>query len=151
MKRGDIRELKRRRQATAAKTSPKKWIRAVSNFIALIPSTLMCQMLAIFQELNSKGLYLNSEKQKENRCLVFTRVVHKTWYYEVSLHSRTVIMTARKNTKKACCTCKVIVRNLLLFYRSRWRRRCRCLSALFLTQVIRDQRSEFQVKLWWRE
>ena len=32
----------------------------------------MCQMLAIFQELNSKGLYLNSEKQKENRCLVFT-------------------------------------------------------------------------------
>ena len=74
MKRGDIREL---RQATAAKTSPKKWIRAVSNFIALIPTPLMCQMLAIFQELNSKGLYLGSEKQNENHCLVFTPA-HKT-------------------------------------------------------------------------
>ena len=29
-------------------------------------------MLAIFQELNSKGLYLSSQKQKEYRCFVFT-------------------------------------------------------------------------------
>ena len=110
MKRGDIREL---RQATAAKTSPKKWIRAVSDFIALIPTPLMCQMLAIFQELNSKGLYLSSEKQNENHCLVFTPV-HKTWNYEVSRHSRAV--TARKNTKTRdvrakllFCQCKPIV------------------------------------------
>ena len=106
---GRHREL---RQATAAKTSPKKWIRAVSNFIALIPTPLMCQMLAIFQELNSKGLYLSSEKQNENHCLVFTPV-HKTWNYEVSRHSRAV--TARKNTKKRdvrakllFCQCKPI-------------------------------------------
>ena len=102
MKRGDIREL---RQATAAKTSPKKWIRAVSNFIALIPTPLMCQMLAIFQELNSKGLYLSSEKQNENHCLVFTPV-HKTWNSEVSRHSRAV--TARKNTKKRDVRAKLL-------------------------------------------
>ena len=100
MKRGDIREP---RQATAAKTSPKKWIRAVSNFIALIPTPLMCQMLAIFQELNSKGLYLGSEKQNENHCLVFTPV-HKTWNYEVSSHSRAV--TARKNTNAKLLFCQ---------------------------------------------
>ena len=34
--------------ATARKTSFKKWIRAASNFIALIPSRLIRQKLAIF-------------------------------------------------------------------------------------------------------
>ena len=33
---------------TATKTSLKKWIRAASNFIALIPSRLIRQMLANF-------------------------------------------------------------------------------------------------------
>ena len=32
----------------ATKTPPKKWIRAASNFIALIPSRSICRMLAIF-------------------------------------------------------------------------------------------------------
>ena len=54
------------------KNVTQKWIRTVSNFIAFIPAPLICQILAIFQELNSKGLYLSSLKQKENRCLVFT-------------------------------------------------------------------------------
>ena len=30
-----------------------------------------------FQELKSKGLFLSSQKEKENRCLVFTYVLHK--------------------------------------------------------------------------
>ena len=34
-------------KATATKTSIQKWIRAASNFIALIPSRLIRQMLAI--------------------------------------------------------------------------------------------------------
>ena len=61
--------------ATAAKTSPNKWIRAIT-FIALIPTVLFCQMLAIIitvcQDFNSKGLYPSSQKEKGNRCLVFT-------------------------------------------------------------------------------
>ena len=64
---------RRPEKRTAAKTSPKKWIRAVSNFIALIPTLLIYQMLAFFQELNSKGLYLSSQKKKKTSgCLVFT-------------------------------------------------------------------------------
>ena len=34
-------------------------------------------MLAIFQELNPKGLYLSSQKQKENRSLVFTSSIKR--------------------------------------------------------------------------
>ena len=46
-------------------------MRAASNFIALIPSRLIRQMLAFFLELNSKELYQSSEKEKESCCLVF--------------------------------------------------------------------------------
>ena len=46
----------------------KKWIRAASNFIALIPCRLM---LAHFTELNSKGLYQSSRREKGSCCLVF--------------------------------------------------------------------------------
>ena len=56
---------------TVAKTSLEKGIRAVSNFIAPIPSRLIRQMLAIFLELNSKGLHQSSGKEKESGCLLF--------------------------------------------------------------------------------
>ena len=46
-------------------------MRAASNFIALILSRLIRQMLAFFLELNSKELYQSSEKEKESCCLVF--------------------------------------------------------------------------------
>ena len=46
-------------------------MRAASNFIALILSRLIRQMLAIFLEVNSKELYQSSEKEKESCCLVF--------------------------------------------------------------------------------
>ena len=36
------------KMATASKTSPKKSIRAASNFITLIATLLTCQMLAYF-------------------------------------------------------------------------------------------------------
>ena len=66
------REFKKQRQLrSATKTSLKKWIGAASNFIALIPSRLICQMLEIFLELSSKQLYQSSRKEKESCCLVF--------------------------------------------------------------------------------
>ena len=65
MKTGNLRND----DGNGVKNVTQKWIRAVSNFIAFIPAPLICQMLAIFQELNSKGMYLSSLKQKENRCL----------------------------------------------------------------------------------
>ena len=60
--------------------SPEKQIRTISNFIALglfQLCALICQMLAIFQELNSKGLNLSSQKQEENRCDVFTSSIKR--------------------------------------------------------------------------
>ena len=42
-----------------SKNATQKWIRGVLNFIALIPPPVIWQMLATFQEWNSKGLYLS--------------------------------------------------------------------------------------------
>ena len=45
----------------------KRQIRAASNFIALIPSRSIRQMLEIFLELNSKQLYRSSGREKKSR------------------------------------------------------------------------------------
>ena len=75
--------------ATATKRSLKKWIRAASNFIALIPSRLIRQMLANFLELNSKGLYQSSGKEKENCCFVFpSSTKREIWYFHVVVVER---------------------------------------------------------------
>ena len=65
---------------TGTKTSVKKWIRGASNFITLIPSPLVRQMLAIFL---CKRLYRSSgkEKEKESRSLLFKVVVIKKLPY----------------------------------------------------------------------
>ena len=83
--------------ATATKMSPKKWSRPASNFIALIPSRSIRQMLAFFLELSSKILYQSSGKEKESRYLVFTSST-KREIRELSHRSRAV--TARKCAKK---------------------------------------------------
>ena len=64
--------------ATATKTSllsdvlKKVNSRCFNLFVTLIPSRLIRQMLAsVVLELNSKGLYQSSEKEKESCCLVF--------------------------------------------------------------------------------
>ena len=70
----NIRELKKRRRQRLLKCHlKKKWNRAASTFIALIPSRLIRQMLHgwLSLELNSKGLYQSSGKEKENWCFVF--------------------------------------------------------------------------------
>ena len=48
-----------------AKTSLKKWIHTVSNFIDLTQFHLICKILA-------KEPYLSLVKEKENSCVVFT-------------------------------------------------------------------------------
>ena len=83
-------EFNNKTTATGTNTSLRKCIRAASNFIALIPSRLIRQMLAIsFLELNSRGLYQTSEN---DYCLVFTSSTKR----EISRTTR-----ARKYTKKA--------------------------------------------------
>ena len=80
----------------------KKWNRAASTFIALIPSRLIRQMLHgwLSLELNSKGLYQSSGKEKENWCFVFPSSTKR--------EIRHCTMTAKKCTKKRDAHAKLL-------------------------------------------
>ena len=80
--------------------------RAASNFIALIPSRLIRQMLAnFFLTLNSNGLCQNSGKEKESRCLVFT----SSKKHEIRNFHVVVVQWRQRNVQKSvmhvqsCC------------------------------------------------
>ena len=62
------------RENATQKVNSRCW-----NFIVLIPTLLIFQIMAIFfiQELNSKGLYVSSPKKKENRFLGFTSFIKR--------------------------------------------------------------------------
>ena len=93
--------------ATATKTSLEKRIRAYS--ISLNSSNVG----KIFWELNSKGLYQSSGKENESCCLAFTSTRKRQFrHFDVVVVERWQRMY------------------LLLFCRSRCRRRRRCLSSL---------------------
>ena len=63
----DNRELKQRKRERHRKRHPKKWIRAASNFTALIATPLIRQMLVfLFQELNSIKNVSTFTKRKRN-------------------------------------------------------------------------------------
>ena len=59
----------------------------------------------IFLELNSKGLYRRSRKEKESRCLVFTSCQREIRHFHV------IVMQKRQRNvpKKTWCTCKFVV------------------------------------------
>ena len=107
----------------------KKWIGAVSNFIALVLCRLSRQMLANVLKLNSKGLYQSSRTEKESCCLVFP----PSTKHEIRHFNVVVVQRRLRNVQKSvmhvqsCCFANL---NLLLFCRSRCRHRRRCLSSL---------------------
>ena len=85
-------------KTTAAKQHLKTGIRAVSNFIRLIPFYSICQMLANFFGVDSE--------EKENCSPVFTSFT-KRETEKFTLHSGN---NGKKCTKKRdACTCKVVV------------------------------------------
>ena len=61
-------------------------------------------MLAIFQELNSKGLYVSSKKQNENRCFVFTSSIKR----QLEKFHVVVVVTAKKYTKERDARAKLL-------------------------------------------
>ena len=71
---------------TARKTSLKKWIHAASNFIALISSRFIRQMLTIFLGVE----YQSSGKEKESCCLVFPSSTKREirYFHDVVLQRR---------------------------------------------------------------
>ena len=75
----------------------EQWIRATSNFIALIPTRSTRQILGLFGNLNSKRLYQTSGKDKESRWLVFT-----SWTKRENRHFHVVVVQRRqRNVQKS--------------------------------------------------
>ena len=99
---------------------------------SLILFHLICQMLAKFSGLNSKGPYLSLEKT-EKLFVVFTYSVKQV--HEIRKFHVAVVQRWLKNVQKSvmhvqsCCFANL---NLLLFCPSLCRRRCCCLSSLLL-------------------
>ena len=99
---------------------------------SLILFHLICQMLAKFSGLNSKGPYLSLEKT-EKLFVVFTYSVKQV--HEIRKFHVAVVQRWLKNVQKSVMhvqSCCFACLNLLLFCRSRCRRRCCCLSSLLL-------------------
>ena len=88
-----------RRRTKATKTSLKKWICATSNFIPLIPTRSICQMMANFSGV--EFLKTVSKFRKRSReSLSRVHVLDTTWNCSRAAK-------ARKCTKERC-TCKVV-------------------------------------------
>ena len=99
------------------KTSLKKWIRPVSNFVDFIPFQLICQILAtLFQVLNPKGQDLSLQKGKENFYVVFTCSIK--WAREIRKFHVAVGQQRLENVQKSLKheqSCRFANLNLLLF------------------------------------
>ena len=93
---------------------------AFANFIALIPSRLIRQILG---ELNSKGLYQSLGKEKESCCLLFPSLTKR------EIRQRNV----QKSVMHVQSYCFASI-NLLLICCSSCRRRRHCLSSLLVKE-----------------
>ena len=100
--------------------------KTLSRLFHLVPF-IKCWQFSL--ELNSKRLYLSSGKEIESRCLVFSASEKR----EIRQFHVVVVHWRQRNVQKSmmhvqsCCLANL---NQLLFCRSRWRRRRRCLSFL---------------------
>ena len=122
-------------RATATKTSLNN-LRCPKLYCALwVPSRLIRQMLAIFLELNSKGLHQSSGKEKESCCLLFPSSTKR----EIRQFHVVVVQRRQRNVQKSVMhvqSCCFACLNLLLLCRSRCRRgNCRCVNSLKLRHL----------------
>ena len=81
-----------------------KWLRAVANLLFHLVQFVKCWRR--FLELNSRRLYLSSEYERQNPCLVFTS---STGHENRQFHVLVVQRLQRRNMQKAWSTCKVAV------------------------------------------
>ena len=87
-------------------------------------------MLPIFLELNSKGLHQSSGKEKESCCLL----VPSSTKREIRQFHVVVVQRRKRNVQRSVMhvqSCCFACLNLLLFCRSRCRRRHRSVNSLF--------------------
>ena len=95
----------------ATKTSLEKWILATSNFITLIPTHSIHQMLAnLFAVEFCKTVDQSSGKEKESCCLVFmSSTKHEIRHFHIA-----VVQWQPRNVQKVWCMCKVVVLSIYL-------------------------------------
>ena len=120
---------------------------AALNFMTLILSRLIRQMLANFFEVDSKGLYQSTGEEKESCCLVFPSSTKR----EIRHFHVEVVKRRERNLQKAWCTCKVVVLLIkpIAFRCFRWRRRRWILSSLMVLSFFLP--SLFQAFGWCRK
>ena len=130
-------ELKQRRRQRQRKRHPKSEF-MLFQISSLLLKIKICQMLAIFKKLNSRGLYLTSHKEKENySCFVFTSFIKG----DIRKFHVEVLQWWQRNFQKSllhvqrCCAVNL---NLLLFCRSRCRRCRRCLKVMLHGTIRND-------------
>ena len=86
-------------------------------------------------ESNSKGLHQSSGKEKESCCLLFPPSTKR----EIRQSHVVVVQRRQRNVQKGVMhvqSCCFACLNLLIFCRSRWRRRRRCVNSLLTTLTI---------------
>ena len=127
-----IREKQRRRRVRKRHSKSEfALLQTLSRLFHLVQFVKFWQM---FLELNSKRLYQSSGKGKECRCFVFTSSTKR----EIRHFHVVVVLRRQRNVQKSvmhvqrCCFANL---NLLLYCRSRCRRR-RCCLSLFSPSLV---------------
>ena len=87
----------RSNDATATRTSPKKWICVLSVFISIMPTYLLCQSRRTVLRLNSKGPYPSWEREIKFRRCLFTFCIKR----EIRHFHVVVVQKRQKNVQKS--------------------------------------------------
>ena len=125
----NIVELKHQRWRRLRKRHLKSEIALLQTLSRLIPSCLVRQMLATSFGVEFSRTVSKFRKRIRSCCLEFpSSAKREIWHFNVVVVKRRI-----RNVQKSVMhvqSCGFANRNLLLFCRSRWHRRRRCLSSL---------------------
>ena len=122
----ELKQLRRRRLRKRHLKSELALLETLSRLFHLIKFVKWWQN---FLELNSKRLYQSSGKENESCCLVFPSSTKPEirHFHVVVVQWRQTNVQKRVMCVQSCCFVNL---NVLVFCRSRFRRRRRCLSSL---------------------
>ena len=146
-----IRELKQRRRRQLRKRHLKSEFALLQTLSRLLHLVYFVKCWQMFLELNSKGLYQSSGKEKESCCLVFPSSTKR----EIRHFHVVVVQRRLRNGQKSvihvqsCCSSNL---NKFLFCWCRCRRHRRCINSL-LSRLDRvwpgwASQSVYMVKSW---
>ena len=100
-----LKETLRSNDATATKTSLKKWICVLHSLSQLFLLTYLVKCTRTLLNLNSKGPYSSSESEiKFLPCLFTFSTKHEIRHFHVL-----IVQKRQRNEQKAWCTCKVVL------------------------------------------